>query len=146
MRWLIGLPLFAACGGGEVPVVIELAPETLTFGEVDFVETMPDEGYGAQYVEIRNIGEDKLNITIPGYDGDRICLEGFEDPDATITLPTLASQQLYALKIGICGYEPGELTTEVSDTLRLDSDSEQGTVELVYTYTPVTDIPIDTGR
>ena len=146
MRWLIGLPLLVGCGGGEAPVVIELTPATLAFGEVDFVEAMPDEGYGAQYVEIRNVGEENLDITIPGFDGDRICLEGFDDPDQTINLPTLSSQQLYALKIGICGYLPGELTSEVTGTIRLDNDSQQGSVELVYTYTPVTNIPIDTGR
>ena len=39
-----------------------------------------------------------------------------------------------------------ELTSEVTWTIRLDNDVQQGSVELVYTYTPVTNIPIDTGR
>jgi hypothetical protein len=145
MHGLIVWSLLLGCGGDESGS-IHLIPDTLSFGEVDFVEVMPAEGYGAQYVEIHNVGDARLNITIPGFDGDRICLEGFEDPEKTIELPELASGQLYALKVGICGYQAGELTSEVTDSITLNTDGNPATSQIVYTYTPVTNISIDTGR
>jgi len=129
--------LFLACGAtGELSVF----PSSLNFGEVDFQTEMPEEGYAALTVTLKNVGETDLDISLNHIDFDHLCLQGFDT--APISLGTLTPNQSYTIKVGACDYsrESGERDTLVSDYISIEHNGANAPSSIQWSFTPVENI------
>lgn len=139
------LPLLAACAGKEG--VLTLEPAFIDWGEVNFHENMPLEGYDQRDVKLTNNGEADLNVSIPGYDREHLCMIGFEDQDGLIELPPLSPGSYYELWLTVCNYDPeaGEMGSTFDGRIQLVNDGDDPVEMLEYTFTLVRDQDGDTG-
>jgi hypothetical protein len=140
------LPLLAAaCFPDEGVLVVD--PPSIDWGEVDFQQTMPMEGYDQRAVDLLNDGARDLTVRIPGFDRVHLCLEGFEDQEGVIELPTIAPGSRYILLLAVCGYdmEAGELETTFHGRVQCVNDGADPVEMLPYTFTPVRNLGDDTG-
>lgn len=129
------LLLLSLATGCTPPAGLVFSPATLAFGEVDFTGEVPDEGYATEVVSLSNDGRKTLPIALPEYDPDRLCLAGFGTQAFPVALGDLDPGAAYTFTVGVCGYVSGEVDTEVTTELAVDSDD--GTVTLPITFTPV---------
>ena len=131
----------SACkdGGGSGP--IEASPASLDFGSVDFqgppINCDPDEGGCAPTaLDLTNLSGAAISLSAPqGYDGEHLCLDGFE-PDGALSFGDLASGSTYRVTVSVCGYGAGERDTEVSGELRFAADGEAA-LSVPWSFTPV---------
>ncbi|MCB9761074.1 MAG: hypothetical protein H6739_14640 [Alphaproteobacteria bacterium] len=139
MRPVILAILLPGCAAGS----LEASPDPLTWGEVDFHDAEPLEcdgdegGCDPQTLNLTNVGAVALTVELPdGYEGDTLCLIGFE-PDTPIVLDPLTQEQTYQLRVSVCGYPAGALDTEVTGSFRFVTDGRPEVVEVGWAYTPV---------
>ena len=144
MRWSVSLLLLSACSGGE----ITLEPPRLAWGEVDFQEDLPEEGFLPQEVQLRNTGSRPLDIRLGEVDEVHLKVGAFFATENPPTLPTLDPGSTHVVTVAVWGYdmEGGERDTEVTGTLRFLADGLSEPAALEWSFTPVRDIVIDTGR
>lgn len=130
---MLAVLLFACGSSGELSVF----PSNLNFGEVDFQSEMPEEGYGALTVSLKNIGTEDIEITVDHIDFDHLCLQGFDV--APIELGRLTPEQSYTLKIGVCDYsrEDGERDSLISDYIAIEHDGRNSPAQIQWSFTPV---------
>jgi hypothetical protein len=143
-RPLILLTLLVGCAGAEGVLVLD--PPFIEWGEIDFQVATPMGGHGIETVDLWNDGEADLNIWIPSYDQERLCIqgfEGFENPQGIIEIPTLSPGSRAILEIGVCGYLVGdtwsEIGTLVEGRVQLINDGADPVEMLEYSFTPVRD-------
>ncbi|MFT7521409.1 MAG: hypothetical protein ACI9MC_003560 [Kiritimatiellia bacterium] len=133
MRTLILISLIAtACSGSEISVT----PTEITWGAVDFNLLMPPSGYDAVAVNIHNTGNKPVQVSVLGIDSTHITVFAqveFEDPP---TPPAIEAGLHTIIEIGVTGYEPGELDTEISGSVFIASNSIDEDTEIRWTFTP----------
>lgn len=139
MRWL--LLLLVGCGGGEA---FEVRPSSLDFGEVDFQQSVPAEGYNALELELVNNSKRGLDLSFPDFPEDRLVLSALFSSDSPPTLAELAPGESHVVQIGVLAYELGERDTVVETALRVSASGES--VRVAASYTPVRLIDGDSGR
>ena len=132
------LPLclaFSACASGS----LSINPNPRGFGEVDFNESLPPEGYAAQEVYLQNDGNQPLTITLYNVDEKRVLVSGQFEGGSGYALPTLEPGQYHTLTIGVIGYdvESGERDTLVQQAITVDAPSLKEPSALIYSYTPI---------
>lgn len=130
---LLPLLLLTACGSRELFVL----PTVLDFGEVNFGEERPPEGYAAVDLAVSNTGARPLTVRIDGLTTDHLLLTApiFASTDPP-TLPELDEGETATLRVGVWNYELGELTTEVSGTFTLRADGIDPQ-PIPWSFTPV---------
>ncbi len=139
--------------GCTAPGALEIDPINIDFGTVDFQsdscqDCACDDHCAGTDVTLTNKGDGDLNVSLPtGYDGEHLCLIGFEDPEAELVFPPLKPGSSYQLTFSVCGYVVGagrsELTTLVEGETLFHSDGEQATSSLTWSFTPVRDLGFD---
>jgi len=143
---MYGLPLLAlfllGCSGDRLYV----SPTVMEWGEVDFQQEQPPEGYDAQILLIRNDRGGSLVVLLEDFDGLRLVLGA---PDLTSgdppRLPALRAGESHVLTVGVGGYEPGERDTLVSGEFTVTTENQRHAAEVQWSFTPVRNIPVDTG-
>lgn len=143
---LLPLLLAVAC---RAPGSLQVDPDALDWGEVDFYEEMPEGGYDPTTLTLTNTGERSLEVTLPGFDHEHLCLEGFTDDQEDVALPTLEPGSTYLLVVGVCGYRvegsSSERDTLVEGEITFTHGGEGSPVAVPFSFTPVKNIPVDTG-
>ena len=137
---LVLAPMLAACAVEEGILVLEPA-EPIEWGEIDFQVTTPMYGHDQRQVDLINDGTRDLNIRIPGYDHERLCLEGYDDQEGIIELPTLSPGSRAVLLVGVCGYPTGDTWSEVDSLvegrIQLINDGADPVEMVEYSFVPV---------
>jgi hypothetical protein len=135
MLWLI------ACAP---KVEFDVNPTSLVFGEVDFGsyqtgEDMPENGWAYGEIQLTNVGKGTTSLSLPEYDTDRLCVAGYEADrtDWPVPLGDIEPEATLKLGVGVCGYEPGELTSEVTTQVDVWTDGDPDTLSISVTFTPV---------
>jgi len=135
------LTLAVACAPEEGLLTVD--PPLIEWGEVDFQVTTPLHGHDQRQVDLYNDGADDLNIWLPSYDKERLCLEGYEDQDGIIELPTLSPGSRAVLLIGVCDYLRDETGSEIGSLVQgrihLMNDGADPVEMLEYSFTPIRD-------
>jgi hypothetical protein len=124
----------SACGGGGV---ITVDPVRLTWGEVDFMEEMPAEGYSSTALTLSYEGDEEIELVLEELDFDHLCAPGFTGAPASLGL--LSGGQSFSLFIGVCDYieEEGERDTEVSGQVRFSAEGIDEIPVVPWSFTPV---------
>ena len=103
---------------------------------------MPDEGYDAQTVTVKNTGEEELDVILQSFDFNLLCLDGFTA--APVLVPTLDPGSSYVFTVGVCGYdEEAGRDVETSGSLDFAADGLDGTQSVSWSYTPTIDLSDD---
>jgi hypothetical protein len=119
-------------------VELDLSPNPLALGEIDFAAEMPAEGYAVEDVTVTNVGKGSGTVFLPEYDTDRLCVTGFaDDRDYPVELGPIEPDEHYVLPVAVCGYADGELGTEVETSLDVLVDDDPEPFTLTVTFTPV---------
>ena len=133
--------LFIAC---TVPEVTPF-PSKLEFGEVDFQQSMPEEGYQATELEITNTGEKEVTLEVISFDFEHLCLEGYTSVPATLS--SLSASSKFTLLVSVCDYieEAGERDDLLTGNIVIDYGGEES-LQIPWSFTPVLNIASDTGN
>ena len=131
MRALTASLMLAACGSAE----LEVSPTTLEWGEVDFAQPRPEQGYDAREVTLRNVGSRALDLELVGFDDTRLVVGGrFEDD---YRFPTLEPDQSFVLTVGVYAYVPGEWTQFLEGSFQVDGDQLRDPIPVDWSFTPI---------
>ena len=117
-------------------------PAEVAWGDIDFAQSIPTDGYDSQDILIRNTGEKTVSAEILSFDFDLLCLSGFTE--APIDLGELEPDNEFILTVGVCGYnEEGgrDVLVEGSIDISYDKDS----LNIPWSFTPVFNITEDSG-
>lgn len=131
---MIALFALVACGP---KVEFEISPESVELGEVSFDGEMPEGGYAGVTVLLKNAGSEAVELVLPAWDDDHLCLAGFDGQLPPVDLGEVGVGSTYQLVIGICAYLPGELTTEVATGVALETNGDPGTLTIPVSFIPV---------
>jgi len=121
-----------ACSSPEVIAF----PSSIEFGEVNFREERPSEGYAAQDLQLKNTGEVETTLSLVAGDDLRLCFDGIESIPAD--LAPLPSESTFILRVGVCAYivENAERDSELSGSLEFELDGNPGP-SVPWSFTPV---------
>ena len=129
---MFGLFLLA-CNGGE----LKAFPSSLSWGEVDFRQSMPEDGYNPQALDINNTGKGPVDLELKYYDDEHLCLQGFSSyPES---LGTLEEGESYNLVVGVCNYieEEGERGQEITGEIEISHSGNNSPTLISWSFTPV---------
>ena len=137
----LALGMLAGCH----PAALSVDPASLDWGEVDFQQDLPPNGYGEKQLTLTNTGERDLDIVLRDFPTDRFVLGtpplALADPP---TLEPLSPGQTVTLTVGVLDYESGELTTTVTGDFSFTADGLDSPAVATWSYTPIRDL--DTGQ
>ena len=121
--------------------LISLNPDSVSWGEINFAEATPSDGYAPTQVVVFNESEEEIALSLTSFDWDHLCLVGFSNSGETLELATLTGQTSFVVQLSVCNYNPdqGERDTEVSGQFLLQAEQEKKTTELAlpWSFTPV---------
>lgn len=129
--------LFVLLACSEPAVEINTSPDELAFGDVEFTAEMPEGGFAQEDLVLTNASERETVLTLPPYDDDHLCIEGFDNDQLPQDLASMTQQATYVLRVGVCGYVPGEAESEVQLTLTINTDGTPSTVQVPVSFTPI---------
>lgn len=121
------------CGGA---LELDMSPSSLDLGTIDFDEEMPEEGFNPQPVTVRNVSDVDTVLSVIDDDPDRLCVQGFPEPQVPYELGTLPAGASYTLQVAACGYLPGERDSSVVTGLTLGADGAAAPLDLSVTFVP----------
>ena len=129
---MLGFILFA-CNQGELTAF----PSTISWGEIDFRENPPEEGFDARNISLTNTGSQTIDIELSGFDNVHLCAMGLDGEPQS--LGKLEVDQSYDLQVGVCDYieEDGERDTEITGTIAIAHSGANTPVEITWSFTPV---------
>jgi hypothetical protein len=138
------LAILAACSSSELSV----SPNPMAFGEVDFNQPIPAEGYAIQEVFLNNVGENDLTITISQFDDERLRLTGSFVTQSPLTLATIGPGQFHTINVSVWNYdvEGGERDTLVSGNIQFTAAELKDPVLQNWSFTPVRIFDEDTDQ
>jgi hypothetical protein len=131
---MLSLVLVIACKESTLNAL----PTEVSWGEIDFIQTPPDEGFEVQNITIKNTGETTVSAEIVSFNFDFLCLSGFTTTPADIG--ELEPDSEFILSVGVCGYAVEEGTGNLT-TGSIDVDYDKETLSIPWSFTPVLTIP-----
>ena len=128
--------LIFACSTPEITAF----PSSINFGEVNFRETLPPEGYAVQDLQLKNTGTIETTLSLVEADELRLCFDGIEAIPSKLS--ELEPEATFTLRVGVCDYieENAERDSELSGALYFDLDG-QHILEVPWSFTPVLEQP-----
>ena len=127
--------LSAGCKDGDRDT-LSADPADIAWGELDFQQDMPTEGYDEQSIDLTNDAEEDVIVEVLELDLDHLCSPGI--PDTPFEIGTLTPGQTLSFFVSVCEYssEGGERDVEQTGTIVFGS-STGGRAETTWSFTPV---------
>lgn len=144
MRIFLGLSVFlVGCSKGEVSP----SPASLVWGEVNFQDARPADGYEPQELSLQNTGKKALDLQVEGFDEFHLSLGAHLIAESPPTLPTLEPGSAVVITVAVWDYDidAGERDSEVSGAFQVSAGALREPVSIPWTFTPVRDFGDDTG-
>ncbi len=139
---LLAAPL-AGCGGPSGVLFVD--PTAIDWGQVDFQAALPDDGYDARSIEVRNDGDKPIDVELVGFDTERLILGALLATEDPPTIPTLEPGDSQLLTVGVGDYADGERDTVVTGNFSFTSADLEAPIEVSWIFEPIRDISDDTG-
>ncbi|MBM73917.1 MAG: hypothetical protein CMK59_00845 [Proteobacteria bacterium] len=122
--------------------LISVSPSEITWGEINFAEAKPEEGYNPTMLSILNESTQDVSLSVINFDWEHLCLQGYSQ-SSLIELPTLSENSSFVLQPSVCNYLPenGERDTEVSGSIELSVNAKRQSfiLEIPWQFVPVLD-------
>ena len=124
---------------------INLCLLMLEWASIDFHQELPDSGYDPLPITITNVSNNDIVITIRNLDEERLKLTGFLDLSSPPTLPPMSPSSSASISLGVISYVPGELESTIEGAFTIDPGDGLESIDIPWSYTPIRNIPTDTG-
>lgn len=127
--------LSTGCKAGD-PTSLSVTPTEMAWGEIDFQQDMPAEGYDEQAIMLTNEASEEVVVEVLDLDLDHLCSPGI--PETPLEVGTLGPGETLGFFVSVCDYsrEEGERDTEQRGTMAFGS-SAGGRAEVPWSFTPV---------
>ena len=125
----------------------EYSPQVIDWGEINFYDDMPDNGYEEQNIMFQNNGEKQISLNVSGFNKEYFCVIGQTENDF-VNIEVLNPNQIFEISVAICNYieENGERDTEISGTFQIfDSNKDTNVGSIDWSFTPIIQILGDSG-
>ena len=125
----------------------EYSPQVIDWGEINFYDDMPENGYEEQNIVFRNNGEKQISLNVSGFNKEYFCVVGETENDF-INIEELNPNQIFEISVSVCNYieENGERDTEISGTFQIfDSNNNKDVGSIDWNFTPIIQILGDSG-
>ena len=125
----------------------EYSPQVIDWGEINFYDDMPENGYEEQNILFRNNGEKQISLNVSGFDKEYFCVVRETENDF-INIEELNPNQIFEISVSVCNYieESGERDTEISGTFQIfDSNKNKDVGSIDWSFTPIIQILGDSG-
>ena len=132
---------------GCTKIDFEYSPKVIEWGEINFYDDMPENGYEEQNIVFRNTGEKQISLNVSGFDKEYFCVVGETEEDF-VNITELESNQIFEISVSVCNYieENGERDTEISGTFQIfDQNKKQDIGSIEWSFTPIIQILGDSG-
>jgi len=143
-------PIILVLAGCSSEVELTALPSSITWGEIDFIDTVPENGFSPQLIKLSNTGEEEItSISIDRLDGNinqtcppsmecnRLCVQGYEN--TPIDLGSLEPGDNSTFFVAVCEYvvETGERDDEVSGKIEISHSGTNSPTTIKWSFTPV---------
>lgn len=118
---------------------IKVAPTNIEWGDIDFVESVPPDGYMAVALSITNTDRPPVTIEIEGLDTNHLVLGAVFD-DGVNPIFTLETLEQAVLTIGVGNYDDGERDTLIEGSFKLTSEQLLTPTTITWSFTPILDL------
>ncbi|MEC7948621.1 MAG: hypothetical protein VX265_13735 [Myxococcota bacterium] len=127
--------LSIGCKAGD-PTSLSASPTAVAWGEIDFQQDMPVEGYDEQAIMLTNESSEEVVVEVLDLDLEHLCSPGI--PETPLEIGTLGPGQTLGFFVSVCDYsrERGERDTELRGAMAFGS-SAGGRAEVTWSFTPV---------
>ena len=127
---------------------ITYTPNVIEWGEINFHNSMPENGYDEQNIVFQNVGKKQISLLVLGFNTEYFCIVG--EDGSEITISDLEPSQIFEISVAVCDYieEEGQRDEflegefEILDQTK-NSPERIGSIE--WSFTPVVNILEDNG-
>jgi hypothetical protein len=133
---------------GCTKLEVEYSPSNITWGDINFANSMPEDGYSEVNIQIQNMGEKQISLFVSGFNKEYFCVLGEEED--SVSIEKLETNQIFEVSVSICDYieENGERDTNITGEFQLfeQNDSTNTVVGTInWSFTPVINLLEDSG-
>jgi hypothetical protein len=134
---MILFSLLTACGleMGEIYVT----PTNIDWGDIDFLETTPPEGYMAVALLITNTQRPSVTVEITDFDSDHLILGAVFDDGVNPSF-TLSTLEQAVITVGVGDYADGERDTLIEGSFKLTSEQLVEASTIQWSFKPILDL------
>ena len=127
---------------------ITYTPDIIEWGEINFYDDMPENGYDEQNIVFQNIGKKQISLLVSGFNSEYFCIKN-ADTDF-IEIDDLYTNQIFEVSVSVCDYmeENGQRDEYVEGQFEIfdeTKDSKKKIGEINWSFTPVIHILEDSG-
>tara|TARA_B100000925_G_C21780567_1_gene376039 strand:- start:50 stop:466 length:417 start_codon:yes stop_codon:yes gene_type:complete len=132
---------------GCTKIDFEYSPKVIDWGEINFYDEMPENGYKEQNILFRNIGKKQISLNVSGFNKEYFCVVGETESDF-VNITELESNQIFEISVSVCNYieENGERDTDISGTFQITDQAKNNDIGSIdWSFTPTIQILGDSG-
>ena len=126
---------------------IEYSPTFIDWGEINFYNEMPENGYEPQNIVFRNMGKKQTSLSVSGFNKEYFCVVG-ELENSFIDISELEPNQIFEISVSVCNYveENGERDTKISGQFQIFDEIQYKNIGSIdWSFTPIIQIQGDSG-
>ena len=134
---MILFSLLAACGPEMGAIYV--SPTNIDWGDIDFVETTPPEGYKSVAIVVTNTQRPTVTIDIANFDYDHLILGAVFDDGVNPSF-TLETLEQAVITVGVGDYADGERDTQIEGAFKFTSNQLLEASTINWSFTPTLDL------
>ena len=142
------------------PSELSAMPSSIDWGNINFTESMPEEGYSAETITLTNTGEKDIEEIIiedlqedfqvsgeagvcpPNEDCNHLCLQGFDTTPASLLQGSLPAGETFNAVVSVCNYieQTGERDDELTGKIKISFSDSDKPIYIDWSFTPIENI------
>ena len=134
---VILLSLLLGCGPEMGAVYV--TPTNIDWGDIDFVEDAPPEGYMSVAIVVTNTQRPTLTIDIVDFDYDHLVLGAVFDDGVNPSF-TLETLEQAVITVGVGDYLDGERDTQIEGSFKFTSEQLLEPSTIQWSFKPILDL------
>ena len=127
---------------------ITYSPDIIEWGEINFYDEMPENGYDEQNIVFQNIGKKQISLLVSGFNSEYFCIAD-EEKDY-VYMADLYPNQIFEVSVSVCDYmeEYGQRDELVEGEFEIFDETKGAKTKIGHidwSFTPVIHILEDSG-
>jgi hypothetical protein len=134
---MILFSLLTACGPEMGGINVTLT--NIEWGDIDFIETTPPEGYMAVALVVTNTQRPSITVEITDFDYEHLILGAVFDDGVNPSF-TLSTLEQAVITVGVGDYADGERDTLIEGSFKLTSEQLVEASIIQWSFKPILDL------
>ena len=118
---------------------VYVTPTNIDWGDIDFVEDAPPEGYMSVAIVVTNTQRPTLTIDIVDFDYDHLVLGAVFDDGVNPSF-TLETLEQAVITVGVGDYLDGERDTQIEGSFKFTSEQLLEPSTIQWSFKPILDL------